>query len=112
MAIAGAGAVITVGALLIFALADGSVGGLDLRVAGVILMLGGALGLLLLLLLRTRSRWPQSTARSLQDVIDDRPPPSPADPPGYDAGHSRRLQPPGYDAGQRRSHRPPGNRRP
>ncbi|MFG6200496.1 hypothetical protein [Nonomuraea sp. JJY05] len=111
MAIAGAVAVITVGALLIFALADGSVGGLDLRVAGVILVLGGALGLLLLLLLRTRSRWPQSTARSLQDVIDDRPPPSPAD-PGYDTRQRRLLQPPGYDARQRRSRRPPGNRRP
>ncbi|MER6008959.1 hypothetical protein ABT120_61250 [Nonomuraea angiospora] len=112
MPIAGAVAVITVGAILIFALADGSVGGMDLRVAGVFLMLGGALGLLLLLLLHTRSRWPQSTARSLQDVIDDRPPPSPADPPGYGARQSRCLQPPGYDARQRRSRRPPGNRRP
>ncbi|MEV1176444.1 hypothetical protein [Nonomuraea sp. NPDC049784] len=112
MPIAGAIAVIAVGAILTFALADGSVGGLDLRIAGVILMLGGALGLLLPLLLRTRSRWPQSTARSLQDVIDDRPPPSPADPPGADARQSRRLRPPGYDARQHRGRRPPGNRRP
>jgi hypothetical protein len=97
MRIAAAMAVIAVGAILTFALADGSVGGLDLRVMGVILMLGGALGLLLPLLLRNRSRWSQSTARSRQDVIDDRvddrPPPTLVDPPDYDArqGSTRRA---------------------
>ncbi|MDP4508895.1 hypothetical protein [Nonomuraea turcica] len=95
----GALTVIAFGAVLTFALADGSVGGLDLRIAGVILMLGGALGLLLPLLLRTPSRWSQSTARSLRDTIDDRPPHSPVDPPGHDAG-------------QGRGRRPHGNRRP
>ncbi|MGN9845158.1 hypothetical protein ACTMTI_44250 [Nonomuraea sp. H19] len=94
MPIGGAIAVITVGAILTFALADGSVGGFDLRIAGVILMLGGALGLLLSLLLRNRSRWSRSTVRSRQDVIDDRPPPSPADSPGYEARQSRGRRPP------------------
>lgn len=89
--------VIVVGAILIFALADGSVGGLDLRIVGVILMLGGAAGLLLPLLLRTRSRRSQSTIRSRQDVIDDRtddrPPPTLVDPPGHDGrpGGTRRA---------------------
>ena len=88
MPIAAAIAVVVVGAILAFALADGSVGGLDLRIVGVILMLGGTAGLLLPLLLRTRSRWSQSTVRSRQDVIDDhindRPPPTLVDPPGGD----------------------------
>ncbi|MFI7706886.1 hypothetical protein [Nonomuraea sp. NPDC049480] len=74
--------VIAFGAILTFALAEGSVGGLNLRIMGIILMLGGALALLLPLLLRTRSRWSRSTARSRQDAIDDRPPHSPAEPPG------------------------------
>ncbi|MFG1708036.1 hypothetical protein ACFLIM_32990 [Nonomuraea sp. M3C6] len=103
MAIAGAIAVVAFGAILSFALADGSVGGFDLRIAGVILMLGGALGLLLPLL-RTRSRWNQSTARSRQDAIDDRPPPSPADPPGHDTRQRRGRRPP--------RNRPPRDRRP
>jgi hypothetical protein len=95
MPIAGAITVIAFGAILTFALADGSVGGLDLRVAGVILMLGGALGLLLPLLLRTRSRWSRSTVpRSHQDVID-RPPLSPVDPPGHDVLQGRGRRPPG-----------------
>ncbi|MEV1175801.1 hypothetical protein [Nonomuraea sp. NPDC049784] len=64
-------AVTTVGAILTFALADGSVGGFDLRITGVILMLGGGLGLLLSLLLRNRPRRNQPTACSRQDVIDD-----------------------------------------
>ncbi|MCA2222942.1 hypothetical protein [Nonomuraea aurantiaca] len=72
MPVAGAIAVIVFGAILTFALADGSVGGVDLRIVGVVLMLGGGVGLLLPLLLRTRSRWSQSTVRSRQDVIDDR----------------------------------------
>ncbi|MEV0594491.1 hypothetical protein [Nonomuraea cavernae] len=98
MPVAGAIAVVAFGAMLTFALADGSVGGFGLRIAGVILMLGGVLGLSLPLL-RTSSRWSQSTARSRQDAIDDRPPPSPADLSGHDARQKRGL-------------RPPGNRRP
>ncbi|MGI5291732.1 hypothetical protein ACQEVF_51645 [Nonomuraea polychroma] len=95
MPIGGPLTVIAFGAILTFALADGSVGGLDLRVAGIVLMLGGALGLLLPLLLRTRSRWSQSTAGSRQDATDDRPPHNPVDPPGHDAGQSRGRTPPG-----------------
>jgi uncharacterized membrane protein len=96
MPIAAAIAVIVVGAILTFALADGSMGGLDLRIVGVILMLGGAAALLLPLL-RTRSRWSQSTVRSRQDVIDDRiddrTPPTLLDPPGGDdrQGGIRRI---------------------
>ncbi|MGN9847426.1 DUF6458 family protein [Nonomuraea sp. H19] len=100
MPIAGAIMVIVFGAILTFALADGSVGGVDLRIVGVILMLGGAAGLLLPLL-RSKSRWSQSTVRSRQDVIDDRingriddrPPPTLVDPPGDDGrqGGTRRL---------------------
>ncbi|MEV0386750.1 hypothetical protein [Nonomuraea sp. NPDC050643] len=100
MPVAVAIVVIVVGAILTFALADGSVGGLDLRIVGVILMLGGAVALLLPLLLRTRSRWSRSAVRRRQDVIDDRPPPTLADPPGGDrrqggtrrAGDDRRLR--------------------
>ncbi|MEU4235149.1 hypothetical protein AB0F17_63700 [Nonomuraea sp. NPDC026600] len=84
MPIAAAIAVIVFGAILTFALEGGSAGGFDLRIVGVILMLGGAVGLLLPLLLRNRSRWSQSTVRSRQDVIDDRPPPTLVDPPDYD----------------------------
>jgi hypothetical protein len=98
LAIAGAIAVIGFGAILTFALTGGSIGGIHLRVAGVILMFGGALGLMLPLL-HVRSRWSQSTARSRQDAIDDRPPPDPAAPSGRDAR-------------RRRAHEPPGNRRP
>ncbi|MGP3965710.1 hypothetical protein ACTWPT_58185 [Nonomuraea sp. 3N208] len=99
MPIGGALTVIAFGAILTLALADGSVGGFDLRIMGIILILGGALALLLPLLLRTRRRPVWSTARSRQDVIDDRPPHSPADSPGHDAE-------------QRRGGRPPGDRRP
>ncbi|MFG1688657.1 hypothetical protein ACGFNP_51525 [Nonomuraea sp. NPDC049269] len=91
MPVAGAIAVIVVGAILTFALTNGSIGGLDLRIAGVILMLGGAVGLVLPLLLRTRSRWSESTVRSRQDVIDDGPPPTLVDPPGFMAPDDRRL---------------------
>ncbi|MEU4580184.1 MULTISPECIES: DUF6458 family protein [unclassified Nonomuraea] len=101
MPVAVAIVVIVVGAILAFALADGSVGGFDLRIVGVILMLGGAAGLLLPLLLRTRSRWSRSSVRSRQDVIDDRvngriddrPPPTLVDLPGYDGRQSTRRAP-------------------
>lgn len=61
-------ALIVIGAALTFAL-TGSVRGLDLRAAGVILMLAGAACLLLSLLVRTGRR--RTSARSRQDVIDD-----------------------------------------
>jgi hypothetical protein len=97
MPIAAAIAVIVVGAVLTFALADGSVGGVDPRIVGVILMLGGGVGLLLPLLLRTRSRWSQSTVRSRQDVIDDRIddrlPPTLVDPADYDGRQGTRRAP-------------------
>ncbi|MFC5822587.1 hypothetical protein [Nonomuraea insulae] len=93
MPIAGAIAAIAFGAILTFVVADGSVGGFDVRIAGVLLMLGGLL--LLPLLLRTRSRWSQSTARSRQDTIDERPPPSPDAPSGHDATRPRGRGPAG-----------------
>ncbi|MDF5754624.1 hypothetical protein [Spongiactinospora sp. TRM90649] len=87
MPIAAAVAVIVVGAVLTFALADGSAGGsaggVEQRIVGVILMLGGVLGLLVSLF-RTRSRWSGSTVRSRQDAIDDRSPPGPVAPADRD----------------------------
>ncbi|WP_336207193.1 hypothetical protein [Nonomuraea sp. LPB2021202275-12-8] len=94
MHVAAAIAVIIVGAILTYALTDGSVGGFDLRIVGIVLMIGGALGLLLPLLLRNRSRWSQSTARSRQDVIDDRPPPTLVDPPDHDGRQGGARQAP------------------
>ncbi|MGN9837190.1 DUF6458 family protein [Nonomuraea sp. H19] len=101
MPVAVAIVVVVVGAILTFALADGSVGGFDLRIVGVILMLGGAAGLLLPLLLRTRSRRSRSSVRSRQDVIhdrvngriDDRPPPTLVDLSGYDGRQGTRRAP-------------------
>jgi hypothetical protein len=82
MSIGGGIAVLIVGAILTFAL-TGSVRGVDLHVVGVILMLGGALGLLLPLLVRTRRRSNGPTARSRQDAIDEGPR-TPAEPPRHD----------------------------
>ena len=84
--------VVVVGAIL--TLADGSVGAFNLRIVGVVLMLGAA-ALLLPLLLRSPSRWSQSTIRSRQDVIDDRPLPTLIDPLDYDGrqGDIRRAPP-------------------
>jgi hypothetical protein len=79
MPIAGAIAVVIVGAILTFAVNVGPTAGFDLRIIGIILMLGGAAGLVLPLLMRSGSRWSGSTVRSRQDVIDEGPPP--ADPP-------------------------------
>jgi uncharacterized protein DUF6458 len=74
MSIGGGIAILILGAILAFAL-TGSVRGIDLHIVGVILMLGGALGLLLPRLVRARAgsrRRPDGlTARSKQDVIDD-----------------------------------------
>jgi hypothetical protein len=72
MSLGGGVAVIVVGAILTFAL-TGSVRGIDLHIVGVILMLGGVLGLLLPLLVRSRRRPNGLTARSRQDVIDEGP---------------------------------------
>ena len=94
MVIAGAIAVIAFGAILTFAPGDGSMGGFALRGAGIVLMLGGALGLLLALL-RTGSRWSQSTARSRQDAIDDRPPPNREEPVGHADRRAHGHGPPG-----------------
>ncbi|XVQ11587.1 DUF6458 family protein [Spirillospora sp. CA-255316] len=79
MPVAAGTALLTLGAILTFAL-TGSLRGLDLHTVGVILMLAGAAGLVLTLLTgtrarpnRLRSRPPgRPPARSRQDVIDDR----------------------------------------
>ncbi|MEV4179138.1 hypothetical protein [Nonomuraea sp. NPDC049709] len=94
MVVAGAIAVIALGALLTFGPAGGPMGGFEPRIAGIVLMLGGSLGLLLVLL-RTGSRWSQSTARSRQDAIDDRPPPNPEEPVGHDVRRGRGRGSPG-----------------
>ncbi|PZG45504.1 hypothetical protein C1I98_15385 [Spongiactinospora gelatinilytica] len=112
MSVAAAVAVIVVGAVLTFALADGpvggSMGGAGQRIVGVILMLGGILGLLVPLF-RTRSRWSGSTVRSRQDAIDDRSPPGPVAPAGRNTkrrgsrgptADSDRPSAPGGSAGQ------------
>jgi hypothetical protein len=76
MSIGGGIAILILGAILTFAF-TGSVRGVDLHVVGVILMLGGALGLLSPLLIRARAgsgrRSNGPTARSRQDVIDEGP---------------------------------------
>jgi len=76
MSIGGGIAILILGAILTFAL-TGSVRGVDLHIVGVILMLGGALGLLSPLLIRARAgsrRRPNGlTARSQQEVIDEGP---------------------------------------
>jgi hypothetical protein len=72
MPIGGGIALIVVGAILTFAL-TGSIRGIDLHIAGVILMLAGIAGLLLPLAVRTRRRSNRPSARSQQDVIDEGP---------------------------------------
>jgi hypothetical protein len=69
MPIGGGLTLIVVGAILTFAL-TGSVRGIDLQTAGVILMLAGAVSLLLPLLGR-RQRSSRTSARSRQDIIDE-----------------------------------------
>ena len=113
MPIGGGIALLVIGGILTFAL-TGSIKGLDLHVVGVILMLAGALGLVLPLLTRTRSRsnrpparsrmlWNRSRthrpeARSRQDVIDDEP--------------QTLVQPPGHDPAPNDDRRSPDRRRP
>lgn len=72
MPIGGGIALIVVGAVLTFAL-TGSIRGIDLHIAGVILMLAGIAGLVLPLVVRTRRRSNRPSARSQQDVIDEGP---------------------------------------
>jgi hypothetical protein len=73
MPIAGGIALLAIGAILTFALTYSSLGGVDLNIVGVILMLAGAARLLLPLLTGTRPRRNRPTARSRQDVIDEGP---------------------------------------
>lgn len=72
MPMGGGIALIVVGAVLTFAL-TGSIRGIDLHIAGVILMLAGIAGLVLPLVVRTRRRSNRLSARSQQDVIDEGP---------------------------------------
>ncbi|MEV0407313.1 DUF6458 family protein [Actinoallomurus sp. NPDC050550] len=97
MPIGGGIALIVVGAILTFAL-TGSVRGIDLHMAGVILMLAGAAGLLLPLLVRTRRRSNRPAARSRQDVIDE--------------GPQTLVAPPGQDPPLNDDRRTPDGRRP
>ena len=71
MSIAAGIAFIVIGAILTFALKGGHIGDLDLHAVGVILMLAGAIGILLPVLIRNRSRFSRPTIRSRQDVMDD-----------------------------------------
>jgi hypothetical protein len=71
MSIAVGIALIVLGAILTFALKGGHIGDLDLHAVGVILMLAGAIGILLPVLIRNRSRFSRPTIRSRQDVMDD-----------------------------------------
>jgi len=72
MSIAVGIAFIVLGAIFKFALTGGKVGGLDLHVVGVILMLAGIVGMLLPVLIRNRSRFSRPITRSRQDVADER----------------------------------------
>lgn len=73
MPLGGGIALLVVGAILAFAVTKGSAGPVDLHIVGVILMLGGALGLLLPLLVRVRRRPNALTARSRLDAKEERP---------------------------------------
>jgi hypothetical protein len=72
MPIAAGIALIVLGAILKFALTRGKVGGLDLHVVGVILILAGIAGMVLPVLRRRRSRFSRLITRSRPDVADDR----------------------------------------
>jgi hypothetical protein len=64
---------IVLGAIFTFALTSGGrIGGLDLHVVGVILILAGVVGTALPMLIRNRSRFSRPIARSRQDVADER----------------------------------------
>jgi hypothetical protein len=87
MSIAGGIILIVIGAILTFALTIEPIGGVDLHIVGVILMIAGAAGLLLPLMARKRPGPDLPTVRSLQDVIDDGPQ-TPLEPPGHTPSHN------------------------
>ena len=63
---------IVLGAIFKFAVSNGKIGGLDLHVVGVILILAGVAGMVLPMLIRNRSRFSRPITRSRQDVADER----------------------------------------
>ncbi|HMD94366.1 MAG TPA: hypothetical protein VKG80_17190 [Trebonia sp.] len=65
-------AFIVLGAIFKFAVTGGKIGGLDLHVVGIILIIAGVVGMLLPVLIRNRSRLTRPIARNRQDVIDER----------------------------------------
>jgi hypothetical protein len=72
MSIAVGIAFIVLGAIFKFAVSGGKIGGLDLHVVGVILILAGIVGIALPMLIRNRARFARPIARSRQDVADER----------------------------------------
>jgi hypothetical protein len=86
MPIAGGVALLTIGAILTFAV-TGSIRGIDLHAVGTILMAAGAALLLLPLVMRGMPSSKQWSARSRQDAIDeaDDGPPNSAAPPHRDS---------------------------
>ncbi|MBO2456360.1 hypothetical protein J4709_01990 [Actinomadura sp. LCR2-06] len=70
MPMAGGMALLTIGAVLAFAV-TGSLRGIDLQTVGAILMVAGAILLLLHLVVRGRPRPKRWSARSRQDAMDD-----------------------------------------
>jgi hypothetical protein len=70
MPMAGGMALLTIGAVLAFAV-TGSVRGIDLRAVGAILMVAGAVLMLLRLVVRGRPRPERWSAHSRQDAMDD-----------------------------------------
>jgi hypothetical protein len=65
-------AFIVLGAIFKFAVTGGKIGGLDLHVVGIILMLAGVIGMMLPVLVRNRSRLARPLTRNRQDVIAER----------------------------------------
>lgn len=63
---------IVVGAIFRFALTSGKIGGLNLQIVGVILMIAGVVGMLLPMVKRNSSRFSRPITRSRQDVADER----------------------------------------
>jgi hypothetical protein len=72
MPIAAGIALIVLGAIFKFAISGGKIGGLDLHVVGVILILAGIVGIALPMLIRNRSRFARPIAGSRKDVADER----------------------------------------
>ncbi len=63
---------IVLGAILKFAVTGGKIGGLDLHVVGIILMVAGTAGVLVPALIRNRSRFSRPITRGRQDVLEER----------------------------------------